>query len=217
LHLEIEYNVVMANAHHSKKKYEQIATKNRGRKRSKETRERISRALLGHKFSEETLAKVRGRKRSPEFRERMRQLAIGRTAWNKGKTGIYSPETLKRLRDVNLGKKHSLESRKRMSEATIRKFVELDPSYVPPTWEFGEKARRHEQMRKYRLRTNGGTHTESQWENLKLAFDNQCKICGRKEPRIKLTKDHIIPLRNGGTNDIGNIQPLCRSCNSRKR
>lgn len=28
--------------------------------------------------------------------------------------------------------------------------------------------------------------------------------------------DHIVPLANGGLNDVTNIQLLCRSCNARK-
>lgn len=40
-----------------------------------------------------------------------------RTAWNKGKTGIYSAETIEKIRNTNLGKHHSIESRKKMSES----------------------------------------------------------------------------------------------------
>lgn len=31
------------------------------------------------------------------------------------------------------------------------------------------------------------------------------------------TKDHIVPLAAGGTNDLANLRPACRACNSRRR
>ncbi len=40
--------------------------------------------------------------------------------------------------------------------------------------------------------------------------------CGYKEPEIKLTLDHVIPLSKGGRNIIDNIQPLCLACNDSK-
>jgi len=55
-----------------------------------------------------------------------------------------------------------------------------------------------------------------EWKELKKKYNYTCLMCGKKEPEIKLSIDHIIPVSEGGTNWIENIQPLCRSCNSKK-
>jgi 5-methylcytosine-specific restriction endonuclease McrA len=60
---------------------------------------------------------------------------------------------------------------------------------------------------------NGGNHTSQEWLDLCKLYGYKCLACGQVG---KLTKDHIKPLSKGGTNDISNIQPLCKSCNSRK-
>lgn len=43
--------------------------------------------------------------------------------------------------------------------------------------------------------------------------DFRCLHCGT---RRLLTVDHIVPKVAGGSNDLSNLQTLCRSCNSRK-
>lgn len=58
-----------------------------------------------------------------------------------------------------------------------------------------------------------GTFTDEQFVELCERYDNRCLRCGKVK---KLTVDHIIPLSQGGSNDISNIQPLCLSCNSKK-
>lgn len=72
----------------------------------------------------------------------------------------------------------------------------------------------HLKARHYaRKRDAEGSHTLSEWNDLKLKFNHKCAIC--KEDK-KLTKDHIIPVSKGGSDYIINIQPLCRNCNSKK-
>ena len=48
----------------------------------------------------------------------------------------------------------------------------------------------------------------------------RCQYCGRTttelRPRESLTRDHLIPLSRGGTNDWTNVVTACSACNTRK-
>jgi 5-methylcytosine-specific restriction endonuclease McrA len=67
--------------------------------------------------------------------------------------------------------------------------------------------------RRERVRNLEGTFTSQEWEVLCNRYDNRCLRCGE---RRELSVDHVIPIVKGGTGYINNIQPLCRSCNSKK-
>lgn len=58
-----------------------------------------------------------------------------------------------------------------------------------------------------------GSHTAAEWQAVVWRQGFACALCGEVKP---LTRDHVIPLSRGGTNDIGNIQGLCKPCNSSK-
>jgi len=73
-----------------------------------------------------------------------------------------------------------------------------------------------ENIRQGRLRERGKV-SFLEWQEIKQIFNHTCPACKKKEPEIKLTIDHIIPISKNGTNIATNIQPLCRRCNSKKR
>lgn len=114
-----------------------------------------------------------------------------------------------------LGKKrplHSLESKIKMSEAH-----KGEKHY---NWQGGittYERKLYLNMRRRIMKIgNGGEHTQGDWETLKAQYNWTCPCCHKSEPEIKLTVDHIISLLKGGSDNIENIQPLCRSCNSKK-
>ena len=79
-----------------------------------------------------------------------------------------------------------------------------------------EKVAHKSFLNRRRLKDAEGSFTLGEWRLLKKQYGYTCPCCGKKEPEIKLTKDHIIPLAKGGSNYIENIQPLCGKCNSEK-
>lgn len=85
-----------------------------------------------------------------------------------------------------------------------------------PKWIDGRMSDPNHALQSLRLRRKLGKVHPEIWENIKRRYNYTCPACGRIEPDIVLTKDHIVPITRGGTNDPDNLQPLCKSCNSRK-
>ena len=45
----------------------------------------------------------------------------------------------------------------------------------------------------------------------------RCVSCGGYFTKSEIEIDHRIPKRKGGTDDLWNLQPMCRHCNRSKR
>lgn len=136
----------------------------------------------------------------------------GHKPWTTGKH--LSKQTKKKISEAHRGKKmlpFSKETRNRMSLShkgekcyCWKGGITKDKDYV--SWLKNKRNR----MPKI------GSHSWGEWELLKNQYGYRCPSCGKTEPSIKLTEDHIIPLSKGGTDYIENIQPLCKRCNCKK-
>jgi len=76
----------------------------------------------------------------------------------------------------------------------------------------------NERKRQERLRysKSKGTHTKTEWQEMKEFFNFTCCKCLGKSGLINVERDHIIPVYQGGSDHIRNLQPLCARCNSGK-
>ena len=59
-----------------------------------------------------------------------------------------------------------------------------------------------------------GYFSIEEWNDLLFHTGCKCLACGNDE--VLLVSNHIVPMKDGGSNYIDNIQPLCKSCHSRK-
>lgn len=125
---------------------------------------------------------------TPEVRKKMSLVWSPRTPWNKGK--IFIP----------------LETQKEKIKESKRLWHKKNP----------HKAYWYTLTRRMRKKNVGGRFSQEEWESIKKEYNYTCPCCGVKEPEVRLTIDHIKPIRLGGKHTSKNIQPLCHKCNVRK-
>ena len=115
-------------------------------------------------------------------------------------------------------REHNLEHYREIGRRSREKHADERNAYQR---EYGkanrDKLTLYTNIRRARKLAVEGSHTDKEWQALKAYYAYRCLCCRRREPQIKLTRDHVIPLTQGGSDSIDNIQPLCASCNSKKK
>jgi len=139
-----------------------------------------------------------------EFRLRTDRPNGQRHSWCKACQAERARRNTKRWRKRNPEKwrQQSCLFRKRLMQDPVRKARFLE-------WSAGAHARR-----RARLLGAEGSFTAAQWNELVERFESKCYYC--RKPG-KMTRDHFIALSQGGDNNIRNIVPACKSCNSAKK
>ena len=138
------------------------------------------------------------------YRERMRLINPPRIPAHLSGKEIYA-----RDREKILARKRAYEQR----ETTKQRKKEWRKQHQD---RYRAKVKSARSRRRARERSACGDYSAREWLELKALYNNACLCCGRTELEENLSADHVIPLCKGGSNDIGNIQPLCKSCNSVK-
>jgi len=57
---------------------------------------------------------------------------------------------------------------------------------------------------------------KTQWWKRKCAAGT-CFYCKKEVKPKELTMDHIVPMIRGGKSTKGNVVPVCKDCNNKKR
>lgn len=98
--------------------------------------------------------------------------------------------------------------------------IELDrgriSSYLPGSWtvtDFEQANNKAKNCRKRARRAGykGDCFTGHEYLQLLEAQGNRCARCGGLHPWVSLSADHIVPLSQGGSGGIENLQILCEN------
>ena len=77
------------------------------------------------------------------------------------------------------------------------------------------REQQNRELRRQRVKAakEKGTQSKEEWWALVAACGGACVRCGTVGV---VQKDHIVPVYQGGSDSLNNIQPLCARCNSQK-
>lgn len=105
----------------------------------------------------------------------------------------------------------------------IESYLRGDEYYFPTEkekegfyWKVVEHKRNLEKQKTYEFRRKKATQYTSKPSVRKQIFKRDGAVCKSCNSKKSLTIDHIISVKNGGTDNHDNLQVLCRACNSSK-
>lgn len=196
----------------------------KGKKLSEETKKKMSESRKGKKLSEEHKTNIglgnKGKKKPPFTKSHKQKIAL---LWRNPEYRDRMLEVVRRPKPSRrgepsgaLGYKHTKKHRKMVSERMSGSNNHQWKDGRTSNKEYIKWIKNKRNRLKKLLNKNGSSHTFEEWEILKVQYNNTCPCCKKSEPEIKLTEDHIMPLSRDGSDDIDNIQPLCKSCNCKK-
>lgn len=147
----------------------------------------------------------RTKKRNRQYREQNKEKVKRLQQDWKERNPEYSKQWIAENKEkVNSRSRQWYNDNKEHCIKNSRKWRQDNPQKV--------QAIRH--RRRARVKNTGGEFSDKEWEYICHIYNNQCLRCGATDK--PLTPDHVIPLSKGGSNNIDNIQPLCRKCNTVK-
>lgn len=190
-----------------------VAEYHTGRKHSEKTKQKLSESHKGKKLSPEHIEKMRqnliGKKQSEESKAKRR----GKPAWNKGKSGYLSEESIQKIKEAranqvispesrakaaesNRGKKRTEEFRQRLSEIAKQR-----PPLSPEVRKkIGEKNRGRkqspEELAKRSAALKGHKVSEETREKLRLASRGK-KHTEETKQKIRKARAKQIPWNKG--------------------
>lgn len=84
---------------------------------------------------------------------------------------------------------------------------------IKKAWEQRNPNSRRDKVNRYRARAASNQTFKILTKELKRIYDSVCFFCDSK---VGVEADHVIARSRGGRHSIGNLMPLCRSCNASK-